>query len=309
MILPARRRTVIACALALATALVVAGCGSGSSASHGRIVAVGAENQYANVIEQVGGRYVSADAVESNPNTDPHTYQASPSVAQSIAEADLVVENGVGYDSFMSSLEAASPNAARKVINVQKLLGLPDSTPNPHLWYRPGTMSAVAAAIARDLSALQPKHAAYFRANAARFDASLRPWLSAIARLRSRYAGTPVATTEPVADYLIEAAGLKNVTPFSMQADIMNGTDPAPQDVGVQRSLFSDHRVRIFIHNRQVTSPLTESFVEEAKHDGIPIVGVYETMPTPGYDYQQWMEAETAAIERAIADHRSAERL
>ncbi len=306
-------------ALVAATAalvLLAAGCGSSSSptsataASSGSpIVAVGAENEYANVIEQIGGKYVKVTAIESNPNTDPHTFEASPSVAQAVSAASLIIENGVGYDTYMAKIEAASPSSSRKVIDVQKLLGLSESTPNPHLWYKPTTMPAVASALVADLSALRPAGAAYFRANAAKFDASLGPWLAAIAHFKTNYPNTPVATTEPVADYMLEAAGAKNMTPFPLQADIMNGTDPSPQDVTLQNGLFSGHEVRVFVHNQQVTDSLTESFVAAAKREGIPVVGVYETMPAPGYDYQSWMLAEVKGLEEAVAHHRSLEKL
>jgi zinc/manganese transport system substrate-binding protein len=227
---------------------VLGGCGSssagGDSPSSGQIDAVGAENEYANVIEQIGGKYVKVSAIESNPNTDPHTFEASASVAQEVSAAKLLIENGVGYDTYMEKIEAASPSSSRKVINVQKLLGLPESTSNPHLWYKPETMPAVAKALVSDLSALQPAHAAYFRENASRFEASLKPWYAAIAKFRAAHAKTPVATTEPVADYMLEAAGTENLTPFLLQADIMNGTDPSPQDVTLQNGLFSGHEVR-----------------------------------------------------------------
>ena len=107
------------------------------------------------------------------------------------AGAKLLIENGVGYDTFMSKIESASPDSSRRVINVQKLLGLPESTPNPHLWYKPSTMPAVAKAIVGDLSALEPAHAAYFEANDAAFEASLQPWLKALAQFSKRYPGTP----------------------------------------------------------------------------------------------------------------------
>ena len=209
----------------------------------------------------------------------------------------------------MGQIESASPSSSRKVINVQKLLGLPASTPNPHLWYKPTTMPTVASALVADLSALQPAHAAYFEANARAFDASLQPWLKALREFGKRYPGTAVATTEPVGDYMLEAAGIENLTPFSMQADIMNGTDPAPQDVTLQQSLLAGHRVKAFVHNQQVTSSLTESFVADAKQRGIPVVGVYETMPTPGYDYQSWMLAEVRALEEAVGQGISTEKL
>ena len=295
-----------------AVALTACSSGSGTTPaanSSATITAVGAENEYANVISQVGGKYVHVSAIESNPNTDPHTFEASASVANLIASAGLVVQNGLGYDTYMNKIEDAAPSSGRKVIDVQHLLGLPDSTPNPHLWYKPSTMPAVAKAVAADLSALQPAHKAYFAAKAAAFDASLQPWYHAIAQFKARYPGTPVATTEPVGDYLLQAAGTRNLTPFAFQADIMNGVDPAPQYVSLQDGLFSGHKVKVFLYNQQVTDSLTASFLAAAHRDGIPVVGVYETMPEPGYDYQSWMMAETAALERAVAHHTSTEKL
>ena len=191
-------------------AIVAADCGSApasSSSKPGVINAIGAENEYANVLGQIGGRYVHVSSILNNPNTDPHTFESSPSVAEEVSAAQLIVQNGVGYDTFMNKIESASPNSTRKVIVVQNLSGLPDTTPNPHLWYDPKTMPATAKAMADDLSALQPSHAAYFRTNLTRFDASLTPWFNAIAAFKSKYGGTPVATTEPVADYLLEAMG------------------------------------------------------------------------------------------------------
>ena len=209
----------------------------------------------------------------------------------------------------MHTIENADPNSSRKVIVVQNLLGLPADTPNPHLWYEPGTMPAVANAIAADLAAIQPAHASYFKANAAAFISSLTAWDNAIAAFKAKYAGTPVATTEPVADYMLQAAGADNLTPFAFQADIMNGTDPSAQDVAVERSLFTQHKVKVLLYNQQVTDTLTESFVTLAHANGIPVVGVYETMPVPGYDYQSWMLAEVQDLQKAIADGVSTEHL
>ena len=270
---------------------------------------VAGENEYGNVASQIGGQYVSVYSVDSNPNTDPHTYEATPSVGRKIAKANVLIENGVGYDTFMSTLASASPNSARKVINVQHLLRLPDSTPNPHLWYDPKTMPAVAQALAADLAALDPVHAAAFQANAARFVASLQPWLGAIAAFKSKYAGTAAATTEPVADYLLTAMGIDNLTPFAFQADIMNGTDPAPQDVSREDGFFTGHQVKVFCYNQQVTDSLTGSIRQTALKSGVPVVGVYETMPVPGYDYQSWMLAEVPAIQKAVTAGISTERL
>jgi zinc/manganese transport system substrate-binding protein len=308
------RYRVLAAVLPVGVALLASACSSSSAsgssdASGGAIVAVGAENEYANVIQQVGGKYVQASAIMSNPNTDPHTFEASASVARLVSGAQLVVQNGVGYDTFMTTIENAAPSSSRKVIVVQDLLGLPADTPNPHLWYKPATMPAVANAIAADLAALQPDHASYFKANAAAFIGSLAAWNNAIAAFKANYPNTPVATTEPVADYMLQAAGADNLTPWAFQADIMNGTDPSAQDVAIERSLFTQHKVKAFLYNQQVTDSLTESFITLAHANGIPVVGVYETMPGPGFDYQSWMLTEVQDLQKAVADKISTEHL
>jgi len=292
--------------------LVGAGCGLSSSAATGGsgvISAIGTENEYANVLGQIGGRYVHVSSILNNPNTDPHTFESSPSVAQQVSSAQLIVRNGVGYDTFMNKIESASPNPKRKVIVVQNVLGLPTDTPNPHLWYAPRTMPAVAKVMAADLSALQPSHAAYFKANLAKFIASLAPLHQAIAAFKARYAGTTVATTEPVADYLLQAMGMNNLTPFAFQADIMNGVDPAPEDITLENGFFTRHQVKVFCYNQQVVDSLTASIRETALRAGVPVVGVYETMPTPGYDFQSWMMAEVNAIEKAVTAKISTQRL
>jgi zinc/manganese transport system substrate-binding protein len=300
---------IVAVALAL-LAITLAGCGSTvDAAAPGVVNAVGAENEYADVISQIGGSYVHVSSILNNPNTDPHSFESSPSVAQEVSAAKLIVQNGVGYDDFMSKIESATSDSSRHVIVVQHVLNLPDSTPNPHLWYDPRTMPLVAQAITTELSSIDPKDAKYFEANLRKFDASLTPWFDAIAAFKAKYGGTAVATTEPVADYLLQAMGAVNLTPFPFQADIMNGTDPAPQDISLENTLFSKHEVKVFCYNQQVVDALTTTIRHNAQKHGVPVVGVYETMPVPGYNYQSWMLAETQAIQKAVQSGVSAEHL
>ncbi len=219
------------------------------------------------------------------------------------------MQNGVGYDSWIAKMEAASPNPGRKVIVVQQVLGLPDSTPNPHLWYNPATMPAVAKVMAADLSALQPAHRPPTSRPTWRLSTVTVPVPEGHCAVQAKYPGTPAATTEPVADYLLAAMGIRNLTPFTFQADIMNGVDPAPQDIALENSFFSQHRVRLFAYNEQVTSALTASIRQNAQQAGVPVVAVYETMPTPGYTYQSWMLAEVNAIQRAVTSKISTQKL
>jgi zinc/manganese transport system substrate-binding protein len=273
----------------VATAVMACSGGPGSPGSPGKIAAVGAESEYADVIRQIGGRYVQVSAIMSNPSTDPHTFEASIAVAREVGGAQLVVQNGLGYDAFMNAIESATPSPGRKVIDVQRLLGLPDSTPNPHLWYAPGTMPKVAAAIAAGLAALQPSHA------------SLSSLTSAIDSFKAGYRGVPAAATEPVADYLLGALGVDNLTPWTFQADVMNGVDPPPQSVAAERALLAQRKVKVLVYNQQVTDPLTRSLTTLAAENHIPVVGVYETMPAPGYDYQTWMLTEVRDLREAVA--------
>jgi len=138
---------------------------------------------------------------------------------------------------------------------------------------------------------------------------SLGAWSRGRGTLKAEFPGAPVAVTEPVADYMLQAAGMSIRTPWSLQADIMNGVDVSPQNVSFEENLFARHEVKAFLYNEQVTDSVTQTFLALAKQAGIPVVAVYETMPTPGYDYQTWMVAEVTALQRALAAKVSTDRL
>lgn len=310
------RTVVVATASASLLTLLLAGCSTGTSSaapaattdSGPKITVVAGENEYADVVQQIGGDRVEVSAIMSDPNTDPHTFEASASVAEEIAGAQLVVQNGLGYDDFMTDLEQASPDANRSVIVAQDVLGLPDSTDNPHLWYDPKTMPAVASAVADKLSALDPASADAFRTNLATFEASLSDWTDALASFAKDHPKTPVAVTEPVADFMLQAADADIKTPWNLQAAIMNDTDPSAQDTATQDALFTGKQVKVFLYNQQVTDDTTDKYLQLAKDNGIPVVGVYETMPS-NFHYQDWMLAEVKALETAVTQGTSTEHL
>lgn len=271
------------------------------------IHAVGAERFYADVIAQIGGSHVFVSAVIRNPNTDPHSYESSTSDAAAVATADLVVQNGLGYDAFMNKLEAASPNSGRTVIDVGAALGYSMGA-NPHLWYNPATMPRVAALIAAELARRDPHDRAVFQANLRAFDRSLEDWTARIAALRRRFKGTPVAVTEPVFGYAAAALGLDVLTPYSFQLAVMEGNDPSPQDVQAERSLFTRNSVKVFIYNRQAMVPITANLLSLAKAHHIPVVGVDESMP-PNINYQGWMIDALDALDRALSHGAATERM
>lgn len=260
--------------------------------------AVGLENQYADVLAQIGGPYVRVTAIQSDPNTDPHEFEVTPSVAKAFHGADLVVENGLGYDSWAGQMLEGTH---AKVLSAQKLLNLPDSTPNPHLWYRTDTMPTVAAAAAAYFEAKDPAHKAEYEANLAAFDAALEPWKREIARVKAEYAGAPVAVTEPVADYLLQETGMKIMTPFSFELSVMNDTDPSPQDVAAEEALLRGRKVRVFAYNEQVTDPQTQALLALAKQHDVQILPVYELMPASAKHYQDWMLQATSSLKQALA--------
>ena len=271
----------------------------------GVINAIGAENEYANVLSQIGGRYVHVSSILNNPNTDPHTFEASPSVAQEVSVAQLIVQNGVGYDTFMNTIEAASPNGARKVIVVQHLLGLPDNTPNPHLWLPrddarrrqgDGDRAHRHPAGARRLFRGQPGHVRQVP----------QPWLSAISAFKAKHAATtrhyragrrlpPAGDGDPDLNAPLRSAGRHH----ERRRPRAGGRDA--RGLGSSRST----RSRSSAYNQQVVDPLTTSIRTTAERAGVPVVGVYETMPTPGYDYQTWMLAEVKAIQAAVTNKTS----
>ena len=278
-----------------------------ASAAGTVINVVASTNVYADVVAQLGGSHVKVTGILSNPNTDPHTYESSTADAGAVAKATLVMQNGIGYDGFMDKLEAASPNPRRVVLDVGKILGYKDGD-NPHLWYNPSTMPRIAPRIVAALARQDPVDAATFRANLKTFDASLRPWTNLIAQVKRRYAGTPIAITEPVFGYAAEAMGLKILTPNSFALAIMEGNDPSPQDVQVEKGLFTGSKVKAFFYNQQAVAPITVTLLSLARSRHIPIVGVYETKPLTK-NYQQWMLAEVQATQKALATGASTQQI
>jgi len=288
----------LALGLAPLLMLAVGGCGSSAGSSSGKIDAVAGENFYGDLVSRVGGDLVSVTSILNDPNVDPHTYESSTQNAQAVADATLVVENGLGYDSFVDQLIGATPRTDRKVIDVQTLLGLADGL-NPHVWYDPGTMPKVARAVADALETMRPTSRSAVEANLKTYLDSFAPLTARIADIKARYPGTPVAYTEPVPGYLLAALGFPVLTPAGFARAIEGGTDPAPADVAAQRDLLTGHEVKLLLYNSQATSPVTESIKTLAGQSGVPVVGVSETMPA-GESFVAWQLAQLNSIASAL---------
>jgi zinc/manganese transport system substrate-binding protein len=278
-------RTVIVLAVT-AAALTLAGCG-GSATTKGKLDVVAAENVYGNIAAQIGGPHVSITSILTDPNADPHLFEPGTSNGLAVARAKVVLQNGLGYDAFMTKLENAAPSSGRDTVTISDVLGLRGRDTNPHLWYDVPALGRIAGAIAGALERADPRHASAYRAGLSRFDRSLGPLRREVATIRARYRGAPVAYTEPVPGYLLTAAGLRNLAPNSLTRSIEDGTEPSPAGVAAMDALITQHRIRVLLYNAQTVSPITARLRAAAQSAGVPVVPVRETLP-PGRTFQQW---------------------
>ena len=258
---------------------------------------VAAENFYGDVARQIGGPDVTVVSILSNPSQDPHTFEASASVARAIAGARIVIANGVGYDAWMTRLLGAARANDRTTIVVGDLVGK-NAGDNPHLWYSPPTTLALARQLAADLGRADPPHAGDYASRLAAFQASLDRVTVRIAELRSRLSGFPVTATEPVCGYLLDALGM-TVRNQAFQLAVMNGTEPGASEVAAFETDLRTRRVKLLVYNSQASSPVAARMEKLARASGIPVVGVTETEPA-GKTYQVWMSDTLDAIGRAL---------
>ncbi len=283
-------------------ALGLAACGpsslAGPTPAPGTIPVVAAENFYGDLLRQLGGGHVSVVSILSDPNVDPHLYESSLQNGIAVSRAELVVENGAGYDTWMDKLLAASPDPKRIVL-VASDLSVRRLADNPHVWYSVEDMRALADAVTAALVKLDPAGRADFEAARAAFEQSLAPLDEKIAGLKARYAGTPVGLTETIFLYQSDPIGLNVVTPFDFQKAVADGNDPPASSVVTVNDQINRRAIRVLIYNAQTVTPLTTNLLEAAGKNGIPAVSVSETMP-PGKTYQSWMLDQLNALQQAL---------
>ena len=260
---------------------------------------VAAENVYGDIARQIGGGDVQVTSILNDPNADPHLYEPGTAAALAVARARLVVVNGVGYDAFMQRLLAAAPEPGRIVVTIASVLHAPAGA-NPHLWYDVPGLPAIAQAIAGGLIRAAPASAPTFRANLGTFLLSLRPLDRAVADLSRQFGGTGVAYTEPVPGYLLQAANLVNKAPEAFSKAIEDGIEPPPAAVAQMEALITTHSIRLLLYNSQATSPITQRVRQLALTNGVPVVGVTETLP-PAQTFQQWQLEQVRSIADALA--------
>jgi zinc/manganese transport system substrate-binding protein len=288
-------RTVIV----LGVTLLLSACG-GSTSAAGKLNVVAAENAYGSIASQIGGPHVSVISILTSPNADPHLFETSTSNDLAVADAKVVLQNGLGYDAFMTKLENAAPNKDRTVVTMADVLGVHGKDANPHLWYDEPRLDRIATSIAAAFSRADPSHAAAYRRNLRRFERSLGPLRQEVASIHTRFPGAPVAYTEPVPGYLVAAAGLRNLAPDSFTRLVEEGAEPSPSAVGSMYTLVNGRHVRALLYNAQTVSPLTAQLRSAAQRAGVPVVPVTETLP-PGLTFQQWQLRQARAIAAALS--------
>jgi zinc/manganese transport system substrate-binding protein len=269
-----------------------------SQAAGQPLMIVAAENFYGDVAQQLAGPDAKVTSILSNPDDDPHSFEASPSVARAIADARIVIANGADYDPWMEKLLGASRSASRTTIKVADLVGRKPGD-NPHLWYDPATMPAFAKALSAALAAADPAHRADYDQRLQAVLESLKPIDAKVAQLRKKHSGTKVTATEPVFGYMAAALGLV-VRNERFQLAVMNDTEPSASDVATFETDLRKHRVKLLIYNSQATDESAKRLLDIARQSKVPVIGVTETEP-PGKTYQDWMQGQLDALDDALA--------
>jgi zinc/manganese transport system substrate-binding protein len=331
------RRPLTGAATALAV-LTLAACGSAGptptgAASGGAadqpdgITVVASTNVYGSVAEAVGGDLVTVESIITDPAADPHSYESTPADAATVAEADVVIHNGGGYDGFVPQL-LESAGGERTVLEVAALSGLvpaeegaaAEEEPhaegeahaegeehghgefNEHLWYSLPAVQALATELAGVLGAADAANAATYTANAEAFSTEVDGLLAQLRAAGESVPGGRVAVTEPLPGYLVADAGLTDVTPPEFSEAVEEDTDPAPAVVADTLALFEagGTPVRALIVNAQTQTPTTEQVRAAAQSTGVPVVEMSETLPEGQTSYTTWMGAQIQALTAAL---------
>jgi zinc/manganese transport system substrate-binding protein len=252
---------------------------------------VAAENFYGGVAGQIAGPSASITSILSNPNQDPHEFQTDAATAKAVEEADIVIYSGIGYDDWMQKLLGLNGKPGRSVICVADLIGA-KAGDNPHIWYNPRTMPALAEKLGEILN--EP-------AKAAAFEKNMGPVTDKIAEIKAAHAGTPVTATEPVFGYMADALGFKMLN-YSFQVAVMNDTEPSFKDTSEYEKSLMSGAVKMLFYNSQVTDPVTQRMQTIARENHVPVVGVTETEPPESKTYVDWMLSELNSVEKAFAE-------
>jgi zinc/manganese transport system substrate-binding protein len=260
---------------------------------------VAAENFYGGIAEQIAGSNATVTSILSNPNQDPHEFTTDAATARAVADADIVIYSGIGYDAWMDKLLGTGGKPGRVVICVADLIGAKDGD-NPHIWYDPRTMPALADKLSAGLAVRDTANAKTYQQRADNFKAAMKPVLDKISAIKSAHAGMTVTATEPVFGYMAAALGF-NMLNYDFQINVMNDTEPTASETAAFETSLTSHTAKILFYNSQVTDPTTDRLKKIAETAGVPIVGVTETQPPDRKKYIDWMLDELRDVEAGLA--------
>jgi zinc/manganese transport system substrate-binding protein len=304
---PATRPTQVVAVLVLATTLALSGCATtvpattgGSAAVASRIVRVAAaENFWGSIVAQLGGTHAHVVSIIANPNTDPHAYEPTAADARVLADAQVAIENGAGYDPWMPRLLAAD-GGSRTVLDVGTVVGVAPGG-NPHLWYDPSYVEQFINAATDDLVRADPADRAYFVARQVTYEqVGLAGYHGAISRIRARSAGTPVGASESIVAYLCQAVGLNLVTPPSFLRAVSEGSDVLAVDTAAIDRQIRTRAIAVYLENTQNLTPDVQAQVSAARAAGIPVISVTETLEPATTTFQAWQTAQLDSLATAL---------
>jgi zinc/manganese transport system substrate-binding protein len=279
----------------------VTACGSSSTGeADGRIRVVTSTDVWGSVVAAVGGPDVDVTAIIHDPGQDPHDYQSAPIDAATISAAQLTVYNGDGYDDFFPADLQATESTHRGTIVAFDLSGR-SADSNEHIFYDLPTVRKVADAVAVQLARIQPAHAATFTGNARTFDAGVDSLLATVRSIGTRHPGRGVVVTEPVADYVLQQAGIRDVTPEAFERAVESDTDTPIAALSATINLISGGGVAALINNAQTETAITTQLISKARSADVPVVNVTETLPEGATGYLPWMTSQVNALAAAMA--------
>lgn len=260
---------------------------------------VAAENFWGSLVSQLGGTHVHVLSIVSDPNADPHEYESNTANALAIANADYIIVNGAGYDDWANKLIGAGTKPNAKVLNVADLIGKKEGD-NPHFWYSPDYVNQTVKQMEEDLISIDPVNATYYEQNYNNLKLALAPYQNRIATIKQQFNGTQVAATEDIFAYVADPAGLDLISPPAFTQAVAEGNDPPADSIVQFETQLKSGNVSVLVYNQQTVSPITENMKKLAAEQGIPVIGITETIQPPDVSFQDWMNAELMSLQNAL---------
>jgi zinc/manganese transport system substrate-binding protein len=285
----------------LAIAFGASACGPlTSTTTAGAINVVAGENFWGSIATQLGGSKVSVHSVVTDPNADPHEYETNTGDARAFADSDLVILNGAGYDDWGFKMLDANASSHRQVLNIAQVIGRKVGD-NPHFWYEPTSVIAVADKITAQYKAIDPGDASFFDQQLTGFTTALKPYSDRLAEIKAKFAGTPIGSTESIFVYMAKALSLNLISPPEFMDAVAQGTDPPASALGAFHDQIAAKKIKVLVYNLQASSAITASLKQLAQQNNIPLVGVSETLQPAGATFQEWQVAQLTALEAALS--------